>query len=99
MITGIKKSDDEDINFEDIPVLNPDSIEVEDINESYDILIESGSISINSFINKLEVRTGNNTKKCWGIYMFLKNCDWINSKSEGWIESNDNFSKAILEMG
>lgn len=80
-----------DINYEEIPLLNKDSIKDDEIIESYNILLENGSIHLNSFLNKLEIITDNSHLRCLGVFNYLKDNGYVNFKSDRSIQSSNKF--------
>ncbi|MBZ2166653.1 bifunctional DNA primase/polymerase [Methanobacterium spitsbergense] len=78
-------------NYEDIPLLDNDSIKDNEITESYTILIENGSIALKSFVDKLEIKTDSSHLRCWGAFNYLKDKGYIDFKSEGWIQATNKF--------
>jgi len=82
-----------EMNYEDIPVLDNDSIKDNEITESYNILIENGSIALNSFVDKLEIKTDSSHLRCWGVFNYLKDKGYVDFKSEGWIKATNKFRK------
>ncbi len=80
-----------EINYEDIPILNQNSITTDEITTSYNILIENSSITLETFIDKLEIRTNNSHLNCWGIFNYLKDKGYVDFKSKGWIQASNKF--------
>ena len=85
------------MNYEDIPVLNNDSINEDEITESYNILTEKGSIALVSFVDKLEFRTNCSTSRSWGVFRYLKDKGYVDFKSEGWIQATNKFRNLITK--
>jgi hypothetical protein len=79
------------MNFEDIPVLNNDSVKENEITESYNILIDKGSIALNTFVDMLEIRTDSSHLRCWGVFNYLKYNGYVDFKSEGCIQATNKF--------
>jgi len=83
-------------NYEDIPVLDNDSITDNEITESYNILIDKGSIALNSFVDILENRTDSSHLRCLGVFNYLKDNRYVDFKSEGWIQATNKFRELQL---
>ena len=67
------------------------SIKDNEITESYNILIENDTIALVSFVDKLEIRTDNSHLRCLGVFNYLKDGNYIDFKSEGWIQATNKF--------
>jgi hypothetical protein len=83
------------LDYEDLPVLTKDEITIDELTESYNILIENGSIELNSFIEKLEIRINNSHSRCFGVFNYLKDNNYIDFKSEGWIQATSKFRESL----
>jgi hypothetical protein len=81
----------QEINYEDIPLLNDDSIKKNEVLESYNILTENVSIALRSFVDKLEIRTDSSCLRCFGVLNYLKEMNYVGFKSEGWIQATNEF--------
>ena len=80
-----------EMNYEDIPILNNESVKDNEITESYNILVENGTIALVSFVDKLEIRTDSSHLRCLGIFNYLKDVNYIDFKSDGWIQATNKF--------
>ena len=80
-----------EMNYEDIPILNNESVKDNEITESYNILVENGTIALVSFVDKLEIRTDSSHLRCLGIFNYLKDGNYIDFKSDGWIQATNKF--------
>jgi len=80
-----------EMNYEDIPLLDNDSVKDNEIIESYNILTENDSIALDSFIDKLEIRTNNSNSRCFGVFQYLKDNNYIDFKSERCIQAKSKF--------
>jgi hypothetical protein len=82
-----------EINYEEIPLLDNESVKDNEITKSYNILIENGTIAVKSFIEKLEIRNDSSYSRCIGVFNYLKDTNYIEFKSEGFIRATDNFKE------
>jgi len=80
-----------EMNYEDIPLLNKDTVTKDEITGSYNILTENRSVALESFIDKLEIRTDSSHLRCFGVFNYLKDSNYIDFKPEGWIQATNKF--------
>ena len=93
--TAGKSQNNGEINYEDIPMLNRDTVHESEITIAYDILTENNPIELRSFVDQLEIRTHHSTKRCWGVFIYLKEVRYIEFPSEGWIRASHRFKTYI----
>lgn len=87
-----------EVNYEDIPLLNKDSIKDNEIIESYNILLENNSVTLDSFLNKLEMTTDNSHLRCLGVFNYLKNNEYIDFNSERSIHATYKLKERLIDV-